>query len=169
MGTLELLRSAERSAVHLESRDLYMPDDPDWLAWHAGERFDPAQRWAEWFELVKATTGRGVVVRRARIVSEPVSDYIQFEYDVTKAHNVAAGEDVRWLPRNLAAGLAVPPADFWLIDGETVVWNHFAGDSSWIGEEVSIDPLHAQVCGDAFEAVWRRAIPHDQYTPRRTG
>ncbi len=30
-GTYELLRSTERSAVHLEMRDGYTPDDPDWL------------------------------------------------------------------------------------------------------------------------------------------
>jgi hypothetical protein len=37
-----LLRSAERSAWHLELRDSYVLDDPDWLDWQAGRRFDPA-------------------------------------------------------------------------------------------------------------------------------
>ena len=30
-----LLRSAERSAAHMEMRDAYTPDDPDWLDWQA--------------------------------------------------------------------------------------------------------------------------------------
>ncbi len=80
-------------------RDIYTPDDPDWLDWQAGRRFDPAERWASWSDLIRATVARGVSVRRIRLVSEPVTDYIRFEYDVTAAHNLAAGEQVRWLPR----------------------------------------------------------------------
>ena len=81
--TYELFRSTVRSASHLELRDTYTPDDPDWLQWRSGQRFNPAERWAEWFGLMKATTARGVEVRRLRVVSEPVTDYIMFEYDVT--------------------------------------------------------------------------------------
>ena len=45
-------------------------------------------------------------MRRARVVSEPVTDYIRYEHDLTFA-NVAAGELVRWLPRRNAADIAV--------------------------------------------------------------
>ncbi|MGO8892505.1 MAG: DUF6879 family protein, partial [Streptosporangiaceae bacterium] len=112
-----LLRSAEHSAAHMEMRDIYTPDDPDWLDWHAGHRFDPEKRWASWSGLIRATVARGVSVRRIRLVSEPVTDYVRFEYDVTAAHNLAAGEQVRWLPRHAAAGLLVPCSDFWVLDG----------------------------------------------------
>lgn len=47
--------------------------------------------------VVDETSGRGVVMRRLRVVSEPVRDYVRYEYDGTFT-NVAAGEDVRWLP-----------------------------------------------------------------------
>ena len=65
-------------------------------------------------------------MRRARIVSEPVSEYIRFEHDVTYT-NVAAGEEVRWLPRRLASDIALPGNDFWLFDERLAVFNHFAG------------------------------------------
>ena len=91
-ASFELFRTAIRRALHLEMRDGYPPDDPDWLEWKAGGRFDPAERWRVWGDLMRETTGRGVEVRRARIVSEPLSEYIRSEYDVTGAHNVAAGE-----------------------------------------------------------------------------
>src|SRR5215471_19593494 len=107
-------------------RDTYTPDDSDWLDWQAGRRFNPAERWADWFTLVASTVARGVTVRRARLVAEPVTDYIRFEYDVTAAHNLAAGEQVRWLPRRDAAGIMVPCADFWVFDERVVLWNHFA-------------------------------------------
>lgn len=103
----EALGRARSSAVHLEMRDIYTLDDPDFADWRAGVRFDPAERWKSWFDLVVSTVSRGVRMRRARVVSEPVSEYIKFEYDVTERHNVAAGEEVRWLPRRRAADLAL--------------------------------------------------------------
>ena len=158
-----LFRAAEHSALHMELRDSYTPGDPDWLDWQAGRRFHPAERWASWQGLVRQAVDRGVSVRRVRIVSEPVTDYIKFEYDVTAAHNLAAGEEVRWLPRQAAAGVLVPCSDFWVFDGQVVLWNHFAGDGSWVGEERSDDPALAKQCVSSFEAAWERAIPHAEY------
>jgi hypothetical protein len=151
--------------MHLEMRDAYTPDDPDWLEWQSGGRFDPTERWRDWYDLMRETTGRGVVVRRARIISEPISDYVRFEYDVTDAHNIASGEQVRWLPRHRAAGLTVPPTDFWVFDQAVVMWNHFAGDGSWVREERAQDPVLAKQCAASFEAVWDRAVPHHEYRP----
>lgn len=164
-ATYQLFRAAERSAMHLETRDSYTPTDPDWNEWRAGGRFNPAERWRDWYDLMKETTGRGVQVRRARIVSEPISEYMQFEYDVTADHNVAAGELVRWLPRRLTAGLTVPPTDYWVFDERIVVWNHFDGNGDWAGEERTDDPELAKLCTGAFDAVWERAIPHQEYRP----
>jgi len=163
----DLLRSAGRSAIHLETRDAYTPSDSDWLDWQAGNRFDPATRegWTDWFDLMKAAVGRGVTVRRARIVSEPVSDYIKYEYDVTADYNLAAGEQVRWLPRRQTAGLLVPPTDFWVFDDQVVVWNHFAGDGSWVARENCDDASLARLCMSSFDSVWERAIPHEEYRP----
>ena len=163
----DLLRSARQSAVHLEMRDAYTPNDPDWLDWQAGNRFDPAERegWQVWFGLMRGAVERGVLIRRARIVSEPVTGYIRYEYDVTAGYNLAAGEQVRWLPRRLSAGLLVPPTDFWLFDNKVVLWNHFAGDGSKMTEEMSEDLALAKLCVSSFEAVWERAIPHGEYRP----
>jgi hypothetical protein len=149
----------------MELRDSYTPGDPDWLDWQAGTRFDPAERWSGWSDLVRATVARGVNVRRLRIISEPVTDYVKFEYDVTAAHNVAAGEAVRWLPRRKASGLVVPVNDFWVFDGRVVLWNHFAGDGSWAGEERADDPVLAKSCAGSFAEAWERAVPHEDYRP----
>jgi hypothetical protein len=149
----------------MELRDSYTPADPDWLDWQAGKRFDPAERWSGWSDLVGDTVVRGVGIRRVRIVSEPVTDYIRFEYDVTSAHNVEAGEEVRWLPRRKAAGLLLPVSDFWVFDGRVVLWNHFAGDGSWVGEERDDDPSVTKSCAASFVAAWERAVPHEDYRP----
>src|SRR5437870_3278241 len=104
----ELMRACQRSALHLEMRDGYMLGDPAFIDWQAGRRLDPRERWPAWFDMVGEAVARGVVVRRARIVSEPLSNYVRFEYDITAGLNLAAGEQVRWLPRRQAMDLALP-------------------------------------------------------------
>ncbi|MET9430813.1 DUF6879 family protein [Streptomyces sp. NPDC003036] len=42
-------------------------------------------------------------------------------------------------------------------------WNHFTGDGASAGPEETEDPVCAELCASAFEAVWERAIPHEQY------
>ncbi len=165
-ATYELFRAAVRSAVHLEQRDSYTPNDQSWREWREGRRFNPADRWRDWFDLISATTARGVQVRRTRIVSEPVNDYIGFEHDVTAGLNVAAGEQVRWLPRRQAADLLVPGSDFWAFDDAVVVFNHFDGVGDWVCEERRDDPALAKRLTAAYEAIWERAIPHELYRPR---
>jgi hypothetical protein len=70
--------------------------------------------------LVRHHVARGVKFRRARIVSEPVTDYIRFEHAITAGVNLAGGEQVRWLPRRRASDLCLPGNDFWPFDGRLV-------------------------------------------------
>ncbi|WP_043265356.1 DUF6879 family protein [Streptomyces sp. CT34] len=166
----ELIANCARSAVHLEMRDIYGVDDEKepFAAWKNGFRGNPDDRdswWKPWHDLMQETVSRGVVVRRARIVSEPVSEYTRFLHDGTFT-NVAAGELVRWLPRRRASEIALPGNDFWLFDDQWVHWHHFTGDGGLVDVEVTDDPGSAKLCADAFDAVWSRAVPHDQYQIR---
>ncbi|WP_033349453.1 DUF6879 family protein [Kitasatospora aureofaciens] len=161
----DLLAQCQESALHLEMRDGYMRDDPMFIAWQAGHRDDPEDRaswWRPWLDVMAQTVERGVTVRRARIISEPVSEYIRFEHDITFT-NVAAGEEVRWLPRRLATDLALPGNDFWLLDNRQLLVIHFSGDGDVTGRELLDDPAVVSLCAKAFEAVWERATPHDRY------
>jgi hypothetical protein len=158
-----LFRGAVRSAVHLEMRDAYEPNDPDWIDWREGRHFDPAERWHEWFSMICDTTARGVSVRRARIVAEPVTDYVRYEYDVTAGLNLASGEDVRWLPRSRAVGLLVPAVDFWIFDEAVLVVNHFDGYGGNLRQEQLDDAGLAARYAAAFEEIWDRATPHREY------
>ncbi|PRX97167.1 DUF6879 family protein [Allonocardiopsis opalescens] len=166
-GWARLFGACRESACHLEMRDTYAVQEEaaDFEEWRAG-RWGPAEAaesWASWLDLMRKTSTRGVRLRRARIVSEPVTDYIRFEHEGTPL-NIAAGEDVRWLPRTRASGLALPGNDFWIFDGATVLFNHFTGDGGWIGNELTTDPEVAKLCADAFESVWALAVPHSEYT-----
>ena len=161
----DLLGSCSRVALHLEMRDGYDLSDPMLARWRSGHQADPADReswWRPWLTVVSDAVERGVLVRRARIVSEPVSEYIRFEYDVTFT-NVAAGEEIRWLPRRQTTDLALPGNDFWLFDDATLLVNHFAGDGSFTGGELVTDPATVALCTSAFAAVWERGVSHERY------
>lgn len=164
----DLLGKAQRSVTHLEMRDGYGTSEPDYQAWRAGATVDQlAQRGSvtQWVDLVTATVARGVSVRRARIISEPPSDYIRFEHAVTGYSNLAGGEQVRWLPRPQAATLLLPGCDFWQIDNGTVFFVFQTGDGEPAGFELTDDEAVADLCSAAFEAVWERGIDHDEYRP----
>lgn len=164
----ELLKSARHTAVHLEMRDSYSVGDET----ETFERFlrtgeadlDPDSAfWQGWTPLVREAVGRGVSMRRARIVSEPVTDYIRYEHALTPV-NIAVGEQVRWLPRPQASEIALPGNDLWLIDDRLVLFHYFTGDGDWAGHEYSEDPAVVRLCASAFEAAWERGVDHEKFT-----
>ncbi|MFG2111336.1 DUF6879 family protein [Streptomyces sp. NPDC048718] len=165
----DLLERTQTSAVHLEMRDSYgVAGEADiFAAFRRGEWDEEAQR-AErrnWLEMVSSAASRGVVIRRARIVSEPVTDYIRYEHAGTRM-NIDAGESVRWLPRRRAFDIALPGTDFWLFDGRLVQLHNWTGDGDWHPDEPKVwseEPAVVKLCEVAFETVWERGIPHDQY------
>ncbi|WP_371671195.1 hypothetical protein OG985_28390 [Streptomyces sp. NBC_00289] len=162
----DLLSSATRSALHLEMRDVYAvaEEEDEMRLWRSGAWTldDGRKALAEWMDLVESITKRGVSVRRARIVSVPVTDYVRYEHALTPL-NLSAGEEVRWLPRREALGIPLPAADFWLIDERLVRFNHFSGEGQAVEPEMSEDPAVAALCASAFAAVWDRAAPHGEF------
>lgn len=160
----ELLAGCRRSAVHLELRDSYAPT-PRFEAWRRGERIDWDDRsswWHPYDQLIADAVARGVVIRRARVVSEPVSEYIRWEHYVTRA-NLTAGEQVRWLGRRHTTDLALPGNDFWVFDDRLARVHHFDGDGAVVEDEITDDPALVEHLSAAFRSVWDRATPHEQY------
>lgn len=165
----KFLTTFRREALHLEMRDVYATDiEKDRFAtWLAGQPLDPtaeAAWWQSWFDLMKRNTDAGKTLRRLRIISEPVSHYIRFEW-LDAAQLVRAGEDVRWLPRRKASTLLLPGNDFWLFDRQIVVFTHFSGDGHVLDHEITTDPTIVTGCTQTFELAWKIAIPHHAYTP----
>jgi hypothetical protein len=140
-----LLAACTSSAVHLEIHDVHLTSDAAYQAWLAG-RADPresAQQYRAYTDVVMPAVRRGVTVRRARIVSEPVSDYVRWEHSLTEPVNIAAGEQVRWLPRRLASTLAVPGNPYWVFDNRLVRFTLFGGDGEVQGNQYSLWVLTA--------------------------
>ena len=159
----------QREALHLEMRDVYATEiERDrFRAWLRGEPLDPAEEaewWRPWFTLMEGNVASGRTLRRLRIVSEPITDYIRFEW-LDAAQLVKAGEDVRWLPRRRASQLLLPGNDCWIFDGRSVAFTHFSGDGHVLDHEMTTEADVVRGCVFAFETAWAIAIPHNDYRP----
>ena len=161
----------EREALHLEMRDAYgtAAELPHMARWARGE--DDDLEWLQdWCDLLRHHSKAGRRVRRARVVSEPLSDYQRWSSSI--AHPmVEAGEDIRWVPRSLVSSVALPGNDFYLFDDRLVVFLLHSGNGLSVGKVSSVDPADLRFCRVAFETVWQLSIPHLEYArvrgPRR--
>lgn len=165
----QFLTTFRHEAVHLEMRDVYATniERDRFRTWLRGEPLNPeteAEWWQPWFELMKHNSEAGKTLRRLRIVSEPLTDYIRFEW-LDAAQLVRAGEDVRWLPRRDASKLLLPGNDFWMFDRETIAFTNFSGDGHVLDHQMTSEPAVVKACATAFEEAWKLATPHHEYMP----
>ncbi len=160
----ELLEATRASVIRFEMRDSYDESEQGYTEWQAtGDT--SAYDWGDHLAVIRAAAARGVRVRRVRVVSEPLSEYMRWEHACTGT-NVEAGEDIRWLPRTSAADLMLPGADCWLFDHRVVRWNFQRGDGTNPREYTfSSDPRVIRDITAAFEIAWDRATPHEEYKP----
>lgn len=160
-----LFRSFESESIHLETRDAYgtAVELPHMAQWAAGEPDDLA--WLDdWCATLRAHRAAGRSIRRARIISEPLSDYQRWSYSI--AHPmVDAGEDIRWVPRRLVSSIAFPGNDFYLFDDRLVVFLIYSGNGLNADYQSSTDPADIRLCRSAFEAAWQLAVRHRDYQP----
>jgi hypothetical protein len=161
----ELLRSGfDREAVHLEMRDAYgtVVELPHMARWAAGEP-DDLDWLQDWCITLREHVKAGRSVRRARIVSEPLSDYQRWSYSIADPM-VEAGEDIRWVPRRLVSSVALPGNDFYLFDDRLAVFLLYAGNGLSAGMLSSADTADLRLCRSAFEAAWELSVPHRDYS-----
>lgn len=160
-----LLSKFEREAIHLETRDAYgtVTELPHMAKWEAGE--PDGLEWLQgWCSTLHKHAKAGKSVRRARIVSEPLSVYQRWSYSIAYTM-VDAGEDIRWVPRRLVSSVALPGNDFYLFDNRLAIFLIYGGNGLGTDKITSTDPADIRLCRSAFEAVWRLAIPHSDYKP----
>lgn len=158
-----LFSGFERDAFHLEVQDTY--DTPEesgpFQLFLSGEHDDFA--WFQpWLDLVRNAISAGQIVRRARVVTVPHADYTRWGLTVAE-HNIAAGEDIRWLPRHLIDANDLSADDFWLFDDALVVFTVFEPGGRFGGGAATGDPVIVNHCRAVRDRVWQAAIPHHRY------
>ncbi|GAB3432475.1 DUF6879 family protein [Actinophytocola sediminis] len=134
-----MFRSFDHTAFRLEVRETYNArrEVESFRRFKAGEPVDLS--WADtWFNMIRQATAEGRRFARVRIVSLPLSDYSRFALWAARL-NSAAGEDIRYLPREEVKQVDLPNHDYWLFDSCKLVRMHFDEQDRFQGGEIIAD------------------------------
>jgi hypothetical protein len=155
--------SSSRRAFHLELKDSYNVADEDepFRKWLNGEPDSYSWR-RDWLTFIREATQSGISVQRVRVASVPHTDYFRWEIALTP-QNMEAGEDVRFLPRELTRDVALPAEDFWLFDDDKLVLSIFSADGRTGMFARETDPGIVVQYRAARDQVWPRALPYSEY------
>ncbi len=96
------------------------------------------------------------------MVSEPLSEYHRFAY-IFAGPGVAAGEQMRYLPRRLVSAVPLPGNDCFVLDGQLAMFNVLDGNNNRVDVQLTDNPDVVKFCRDSFEAAWMMATPYPQY------
>lgn len=99
---------------------------------------------------------------RVRVVSLPLSDYNRWSY-VLAEHNIAAGEDIRYLARDRAQELRLPNHDYWLFDSRTLLRLRFDDDDRFVGGDIIEDSAEIVRHNYWRDAAWHHALRRDDF------
>ncbi|CAM5741200.1 hypothetical protein STAFG_2923 [Streptomyces afghaniensis 772] len=161
-----LFREFRHTAFRLETRHGYASDrqSPLWPKWLAGEDVanEPANAWRQ---NVRTQVEQGKRFERVRLTDEPLTQGQQFLL-ARAPSNIAAGEDIRYLPRSEACALRLPDCDFWLFDSKIVARFAFDGDDTTLGVYVTEDPAEVLSACQVRDAAWHHAAPPAEFAKR---
>ncbi|WP_405163928.1 hypothetical protein OG203_02065 [Nocardia sp. NBC_01499] len=163
---MDLILSARESAFHLEVRDAYAePEESEPLRRFLNGEPEPVNGYDkdDWIDLVEEMIGRGATISRVRVITVPHSDYQRWLLSVAGS-SVAAGEDIRYLPRHRVDPQDVPSDDWWLLDCRQVAFNLVDHDGRPAGAALSTDPKIVGHCIDVKDQLWQLATPYREYT-----
>lgn len=157
-----LFSSFEHTAWRLEVRESYY-EKAELQQFATGGPDAVDLTWVQpWYALIRSHAQAGRRVERVRVVSEPHSDYTRFGLWLAEG-NVAAGEDIRYLPRARAAKLRLPSEDCWLFDSRRLYVLHYDVDDTLFGAEEVTDLKRIVEAAASRDAAWHYAIPRAQY------
>lgn len=157
-----MFTTLKHSAWRLETRRRYASDEttPTYAEFARGDVVswdldDP------WCTERRQQVALGKRFERVRIVDSPPTPGQRYLLDNAR-RNIAAGEDIRMLPRHQAGELRLPEADFWIFDSRVVALLHFDDVDEMTGVELITNPVDVLRYVQAREAAWHHAAPYDR-------
>ena len=159
----ELFHTFDHTAFRLEVRESYVGVDKAAYRQFLSGDLPSLDSYESWMQNVREQTASGKRIERARVVSEPWSDYTRFGLWACRT-TVDAGEDIRYLARVRALPLRLPDYDYWLFDSRLLVLIHFDDETNEILRwEVVRDPAAVVQHSYWRDAAWHYAAPRDEY------
>ncbi|SOE30203.1 DUF6879 family protein [Streptomyces sp. OK228] len=133
-----MFRGIESEAWRLETLPQYLvPQESGEIeAFRAGERIDPHTYSSPYTEDLKRLRGEGKRKGRVHILTQPLSEYLRFEFSRYYAPHALAGEDIRILDVTGRESPLHGIQDFWLFDRSTVVLMNYEADGTQVSREL---------------------------------
>jgi hypothetical protein len=113
-----------------------------------------------WLRMVREAAAVGRTFARVRVVELPMNDWTRYSYTLA-AHNIQAGEDIRYLGQEQAVGL--PDYDYWLFDSSRLIVMRFDDTNRFVGGELVEDPSRIVQANYWRDAAWHKAVPRDDF------
>lgn len=151
------VRSRYNPSYEDESLRNFLTGKPVDLSWMQG-----------WLRMVQEATAEGRQYARVRVVDLPMSDWNRYSYALAQ-HNIAAGEDIRYLARDQAAAVELPDYDYWLFDSSKLVVMRFDESDRFIGGELVEDPNEIVKANYWRDAAWHKAVRRDDFAGEPSG
>lgn len=158
----ELFDAYQHTAVRLEIKDRYAASPAEIEAarkFRAGEPDDRAWH-RPWLDAVRRRTAQGKTMQRVRVVTLPLSAYAAFSFH-NVLNNIEAGENIRYLVREDAAGL--PGYDYWVFDDARLCVLQFDAADILLGAELTEDPDVVRAHRKHFDDAWSRSVPRAEF------
>jgi hypothetical protein len=137
-------------------------------AWRAGRPIpERSVRTSPWLRRIALTTAEGKTWQRVRVISEPPTEYEQFEL-VSYAEALACGDETRIAVRSAHPDLADLRFDFWLFDagrpGEFAVRLLYGPGGAWAGAERISGERELAACASIYDVALSHSVTLAEYT-----
>lgn len=119
-----------------------------------------------WLRMVGQAAAEGRRFARVRVVDLPMSDWNRYSYELAR-HNIAAGEDIRYLDRQCVDDL--PDQDYWLFDSSRLLVMRFDESDRFVGAEIVDDPAVIVQHNYWRDAAWHKALRRDDFAAELPG
>lgn len=120
-----------------------------------------------WTGDVSRWASQGKRMSRVRVVTEPLTDDARFSLHVARI-NVAAGDEIRYLPRQRAQELelGLPDEDYWIFDATKAAIIHFDDDDPPVGHELIEDLAEIVQRLYWFDAAWHHSVSREEFAAK---
>jgi hypothetical protein len=167
-----LFTSFRHTAYRLEALQHYGVgyEDESFRAFAAGEALEADPARDDWTSVVRCAAGDGKIFQRVHLVTEPLSDYLRYEFAWWYGPNTEAGDDVRILPAYLVPagelGTLGTLADYWLFDSSDLWIMQYGEDGAFVEALQVTDPGTVVTRAYWRDAALHYAIPYAEYVRR---
>jgi hypothetical protein len=120
----------------------------------------------DWLAMLQEATREGRRFARVRVVSFPLSDYNRWGYVIAQ-HNIAAGEDIRYITSEQARETGLPNHDYWLFDSRKLLRMHFDEDDRFVGGEIIENSAEIVQHNYWRDAAWHYAVRRDEFATEK--